>query len=97
MCFQVENKSPHAAQCVKRGGVDVAWTLILCILGVTQECMSSVFYMFTLYWLEALPLCWCGWDVIGGFEIVIRDVWCAEDDNTGFLSVWLDDLGRLCL
>ena len=33
---------------VKKGGVDVAWTLILCLLGVTQECMSSVFEMFTL-------------------------------------------------
>ena len=82
---------------VKRGGVDVAWTLILCLLGVTQEFMSSVFEMFNLSWLEALPLCWCGWDVISGFEIVIHDVWFAEDHNTGFLSVGLDDLGRLCL
>ena len=75
----------------------MAWTLILCILGVTQECMSSVFEMFTLSWLEALPLCLRGWDVIVGFEIVIHDVWFAEDDNTGFLSVGLDDLGRLYL
>ena len=80
---------------VKRGGVDVAWKLILCLLGVTQEWMSSVFEILTLSWLEALPLCWRGWDVIGGFEIVIHDVWCAEDDNTGFLSVGLDNLGRL--
>ena len=46
----------------------------------------------------------CIWDVylvligstavIGGFEIFIDDVWCAEDDNTGFFSVGLDDLGR---
>ena len=41
---------------VKRGGVDVAWTLILFILGVTQEWMSSIFEMFTFSWLEALPL-----------------------------------------
>ena len=34
---------------VKRGGVDVARTVILCHLGVTQEWMSSVFEMFTLY------------------------------------------------
>ena len=82
---------------VKQGGVDVAWTLILCLLDVTQDWISSVFEMFTLYWLEALPLCWRGWDVIGVFEIVIHDVWCAEDDNTGFLSVRLDYLGQLCL
>ena len=59
--------------------------------------MSYVFEMFTLSWLEALRLCWRGWDVTGGFEIVIHDVWFAEDDNTGFLSVGLDYLGRLCL
>ena len=52
--------------------------------------------MFTLSWLEALPLFCRGWDVIGGFEIVIHDVWYAEDDNTGFLSIVLDDLGQLC-
>ena len=33
---------------VKRGGVDVALTLILFLLGVTQEWMSSLFEMFTL-------------------------------------------------
>ena len=33
---------------VKRGGVDVAGTLILCLLGVSQEWMSSVFDMFIL-------------------------------------------------
>ena len=53
--------------------------------------------MFTLSLLEALPLYWLGCDVIGGFEIVIHDLWFAEDDNTGFLSVGLDDLGRLYL
>ena len=31
------------------------------------------------------------------FVIVIHDVWFAEDDNTGFLSVGLDDLGQLYL
>ena len=82
---------------VKRGGVDVAWTLILFLLGVTQGWISSVFEIFTLSWMEALSLCWSGWDIIVGFEIVIHDVWFAEDGNTCFLSVGLDDLGRLCL
>ena len=82
---------------VKQGGLDVARRMILCLLGVAQEWMSSVFEMFTLSWLEALPLCWRAWDVIVGFEIVIHDVWFAEDDNTGFLSVGIDDLGQLCL
>ena len=82
---------------VKRGGVDVAWTLILCLLGVTQEWTSYVFDMFTLSWMEAVPLCWSWWDIIVEFEIVIHDVWFAEDDNTGFLSVGFDDFGQLCL
>ena len=34
---------------VKQGGVDVSGTMILCLLGVSQEWMSSVFEMFTLY------------------------------------------------
>ena len=82
---------------VKRGDVDVVWTLILCLLGVTQEWMSSVFEMFTFSWLKALPLCWRGWDVIDGFEIVVHDVWFSIDDNTGFLSVGIDDFSRLYL
>ena len=82
---------------VKRGGVDVVWTLILFLFGVIQEWKSYVFEMFTLSCLESLPLYWRGWDVIGGFEIVIHDVWFVEDDNTGFLSFGLDDLGRLCV
>ena len=53
--------------------------------------------MFTLSWLEALPWCWRGCDVIGGFVIVIHDLWFSEDDNAGFLSDGLDDLGQLCL
>ena len=28
---------------VKQGGLDLAWTLILCFWGVTQEWISSVF------------------------------------------------------
>ena len=82
---------------VKRGGVDVAWTLIFYFWGVTQEWISSLFEMFTLSWLEALPLCWRGWDVIGGFEIVLHDVWFSVDYNNGFLGVGLDNSGRLYL
>ena len=41
----------------KRGVVDVARTLLLCLFGVTKEWMSYIFEMFTLSLLEALPLC----------------------------------------
>ena len=33
---------------------------------------------------------WTGCDVTGWFETVIHDVWFAEDNSTGFLSVGLD-------
>ena len=42
----------------KRGGVDVAWTLIFCFWGVTQEWVSSVFEMSDVFWIELLSLCW---------------------------------------
>ena len=42
---------------VKRGGVDVALTLILCFRGVMQEWISSVFEVLTLFLMEVLYLC----------------------------------------
>ena len=82
---------------VKRGGVYVAWTLIFCFQGVTQECISSVFEMLTVFWMEGLSLCWSWWDIIVGVELVVYDVWFSEDDNTGFLSVVLDSFDQLYL
>ena len=49
---------------------------------------------------DALPISGVGrywYDIIVHVELVVYDVWCSEDDNTGFLSVVLDDLGRLYL
>ena len=40
--------------------------------------------------MEGLSLFWSWWDIIVGVELVVYDVWFAEDDNTGFLSVGLD-------
>ena len=40
--------------------------------------------------MEILSLCWSWWDIIVRVELVVYDVWFAEDDNTGFLSVGLD-------
>ena len=82
---------------VKRGGVDVAWTLIFYVWGVTQEYISSLLEMFTVFWMEVLSLCWSWRDIIVRVKLEVYDVWCAEDDNTGFLSVGLDDLGQLNL
>ena len=82
---------------VKQGGVDVAWTLILCFQGVTQECISSVFEMFIVFWMEVLSLCWSWWEIIIADELVVYDVWFAEDYNTGFFSVGLDIFDRLYL
>ena len=40
--------------------------------------------------MEVLSLCWSWWDITFGVELVVYDVWFAEDDNTGFLSVGVD-------
>ena len=82
---------------VKRGGVDVAWTLIFCFQGVTQEWMSSVFEMSDVFWIAVLSLCSILYDIIVRVEVIVYDVWCAEDDNTGFLSVGVNIFDRLYL
>ena len=40
--------------------------------------------------MKVLYLCWSWSDIIVGLEVVVYDVWFAEDDNTCFLSVGLD-------
>ena len=72
---------------VKQGGVDVAWTLIFCFRGVTQEWILSVFKISDVFWIAVLSLCSSWYDIIVRVEVVVYDVWLAEDDNTGFLSV----------
>ena len=47
--------------------------------------------------MEIMSFCWSWWDIIVGVELVVYDVWCAEGDNTGFLSVGLDIFDRLYL
>ena len=80
---------------VKCGGEDVAWTLILCVQVVTQEWISSVFEMSNVFWIAVLYLCSSWYKIIVRVEVVVYDVWCAEDDNTGFLSVVVDIFDQL--
>ena len=82
---------------VKRGGVDVAWKLIFYFWGVTHEWIPSVFEMSDVFWIEVLSLFWRWYDIIVRFELVVYDVWFAEDDNTGLLSVGVDIFDRLYL
>ena len=72
---------------VKQGGLDVAWTPIFCFRGVTQECISSVFEMSNVFWIEVMSLFSSWYDIIVRVELVVYDVQFAEDYNTGFLSV----------
>ena len=46
--------------------------------------------MSDVFWTAVLSLCWSWYDIIVGVELVVYDVWFAEDDNTGFLSVRVD-------
>ena len=47
--------------------------------------------------MEVLSLCWSWWDIIVGVELVVYDIWFAEDDNTDFLRVGLDIFDSLYL
>ena len=80
---------------VKRGSVDVAWKLIFCFQGVTHEWISSVFKISDVFWIVELSL-FSSWDdIIVCEKLVAYDVWFAEDDNTGFLSVGVDIFDQL--
>ena len=71
---------------VKLVSVDVAWKLMLCFWGVTQEWIAYIFEMFTVFWMEVLSLCWSWWGIIVGVELVVYDVWFAEDERSGFAA-----------
>ena len=47
--------------------------------------------------MEVLSLCWTWWGIKVGVGLVVYDVWFAEDDNMGFLSVGIDIFVRLHL
>ena len=59
--------------------------------------MSSVFEVLFLFWFVVISLLsrWDDMDV--GIELLADDVWAAEDDKTGFLSVAVDIFDRLYL
>ena len=82
---------------VKKGGVYVSWTLILCFLGVMYEWISCVFDVFKVFWIADLSLCWSCWYIIVGVKLVVYDVWFSQDYNTGFLSVGIDIFDQLYL
>ena len=53
--------------------------------------------MSNVFLIEVLSLCWSWYDIIVRVELVVYDVWFAEDDNTGFLSVGVDMFAWLYL
>ena len=46
--------------------------------------------MSDVFWIAVLSLFSSWYDIIVRVELVVYDVWFAEDDNTGFLSVGVD-------
>ena len=53
--------------------------------------------MSDVFWIEVLSLCWSWYDIIVRVELVVYDIWCAEDDNIGFLIVGVDIFDQLYL
>ena len=59
--------------------------------------MSSIYEVMFFLWFVVISLLsrWDDMDV--GIELLADDVWAAEDDKTGFLSVGVDIFDRLYL
>ena len=57
--------------------------------------MSSVCEMLFLFWFVVIPLLSRWEDMYGGIELLAEDVWAAEYDKTGFLSVGVDNFNQL--
>ena len=53
--------------------------------------------MSDIFWIAVLSLFSSWYDIIVCVELVVYDVWCAEDDNIGFLSVEVNIFDRLYL
>ena len=53
--------------------------------------------MSDVLWIEVLSLFSSWYDIIVRVELVVYDVWFAEDDNTRFLSVGVDIFDLLYL
>ena len=82
--------------CQTRGctcGLNTDIMFLGCYTGVEIICI----WYFTLFWMEVLYLCWTWWGIKVGVKLVVYYVWFSVDDNNGFLSVGIDDLGRLYL
>ena len=46
--------------------------------------------MSDVIWIAVMYLFSSWYDIIVLVKLVVYDVWCAEDDNTGFLRVGVD-------
>ena len=77
--------------------VDVAWTLKFCFYGVTHEWMPSIFEVLFLFWFVVIFLLSSWYEIDVPVELLAGDVWSAEDDKIGFLSVGMDIFDQLYL
>ena len=53
--------------------------------------------MSDVFWIAVLSLFSIWDDIIVCDKLVVYDVWCAEYDNTGYLSVGVDIFDQLYL
>ena len=82
---------------VKPGGVDMAWTLILCFRGVTYEWISYIFEMSDVFWIEVLSICWSWYDIIVGVEWVVYDVWFLKMImQVSWVLEWIFLIDHIC-
>ena len=82
---------------VKQVGADLAWKLYFCFCGVTHEWMSSVLEVLLFFLLVVMSLLSSWDDMDVSVKLLVDDVWAAEYDKTGFLSVGVDIFDQLYL
>ena len=82
---------------VQQGGVDVAWTLILCFWGITHEWISYVFEMSVMFWIAVLYSFSSWYDITVRVKLLVYDVWFTKYYKTGFLCVGVDIFDQLYL
>ena len=82
---------------VKQVFIDMPWTLQFCFCGVSHEWISSVFEVFFFFWFVVMFLLSSWDDIDARFKLLADDVWAAEDDKTGFLSVGVESFDQIYL
>ena len=78
-------------------GCECGINTVIYLFCLTYEWLSSIFEVLFVFWLLVMYLISSWYETYVCVELLVDDVWEAEDDKTGFLSVGVDSFDRLFL